>query len=274
MYGQPTSGGSARAETLSRAARAIAAWILIFTVGVTIAEAEARPRGTAGPEADMMAQRLLEAVNDAAWTRTGAVRWTFRGDREHLWDRHRSLARVRWDKIEVLLDLTRRTGLASRNGDPVNGPRGDRLVEKAYAHWINDSFWLNPVSKIFDTGTERSVVEFGEGQRGLLVEYTSGGLTPGDAFLWIPGPAGLPTEWRMWTSNLPVGGTRASWEGWQTLSTGALVATRHKLRLGRVDLADVAGTEDLAGLMPGPDPFSALVASKSGPRTIPRRPRD
>ncbi len=38
---------------------------------------------------------MMVAVDSDAWERIGAVRWTFRGNRSHLWDRERQLVRVR-----------------------------------------------------------------------------------------------------------------------------------------------------------------------------------
>ena len=224
--------------------------------------AERRPPGAPGPEADALARRMVAAVDGPAWDRTGAVRWTFRGNRHHLWDRQRGLARVRWGKIQVLMDLASRRGIAYDGEREIVGDRAAALVEKAFARWTNDSFWLNPVVKAFDPGTRRSLVPLEDGSEGLLVEYTAGGLTPGDAYLWLIGEDGLPTAWRMWTSNLPKGGMRASWESWVELATGARISTRHRLALGKIDIGDLAGAATLSELAPGPDPFAALLAER------------
>jgi hypothetical protein len=224
------------------------------------AAAERRPVGIPGPEAEALARRMLAAVNEPAWQSTGAVRWSFRGNRDHLWDRDRGLARVRWGRVEVMVDLTRREGVAFENGRRVEGDKAAALVAKAFARWTNDSFWLNPLAKMFDAGTRRGLVRLEDGSAALLVEYTSGGLTPGDAYLWRLGPDDLPVSWKMWTSNLPKGGTRASWESWVELETGARIATRHKLALGSVEIGDLAGAANLALLEPGADPFAALLA--------------
>ena len=170
------------------------------------------------------------------------------------------LARVRWGNVEVLLDLASRDGVALRGGRLLSGDKAARLLADAYSHWINDSFWLNPVVKLFDPGVERRLVRLDDGTSALLVEYTSGGLTPGDAYLWLPGAGDLPTSWRMWTSNLPKGGMRASWESWVELDTGARISTFHKLALGSVKIGELAGAATLGELEPGPDPFARLVA--------------
>jgi len=222
---------------------------------------EDRPTGESGAEADALARRLTAAVNGGAWERTGAVRWTFREANEHLWDRERGYARVRWDDFEVLLRTGDQTGVALEGGRVVDGSAADELLEKAYERWINDSFWLNPVVKLFDDGVTRSLVSTEEGEA-LLIEYASGGVTPGDAYLWLPGDDGLPQAWKMWVSIIPIGGVRASWEGWQTLETGARVATRHEIGPFTLELTAVAGDETLRALLDRDgvrdDPFARL----------------
>jgi len=131
--------------------------------------------------------------------------------------------------------------------------------------WINDSFWLNPVAKLFDPGTQRRLVALPGDEEGLLITYRSGGATPGDSYLWLVGADDLPHAWRMWVSILPLGGIKASWEDWLTLGTGARVATRHRLWGFTLELQEVAGACTLAELEPGPDPFAALAAQLGTP---------
>lgn len=241
--------------------------LLVAFVGIPLALfvslrvlADPRPTGEPGAEAEALARAMLVAIDDDAWQRTGAVRWSFGGKRDHLWDRQRQLARVQWKGVEVLVNLQTQEGKAWRKGKEVSGGKAEKLVRKAYEAWINDSFWLNPVSKIFDEGTERSVVPQDEGLRGLLVEYTSGGVTPGDAYLWIVGDDGLPVAWKMWTSNIPFGGAKATWEGWTTLDTGAKISTEHDVAvIGQLPIGNLAGAADLATLEPGDDPFAPLL---------------
>ncbi len=253
----PASDSSRPVRAAQHRAVGLALLAPLLLAGATAAER--RPAGTPGPEAEALARRMMVAVDEPAWQRTGAVRWSFRGDRDHLWDRHRGLARVRWGDIEVQLDLSTRSGVALDGGRKVTGDRAIRLVNKAFARWTNDAFWLNPVVKLLDQGTERSLVRLDGGTDALLVEYTSGGLTPGDAYLWVPGADDLPASWRMWTSNLPKGGVRATWESWVELATGARIATFHKLPLGNVTIGDLAGAGTLGELEPGPEPFAALL---------------
>ncbi len=232
--------------------------LLIAAIGIGFAVLRhALPPHAAGPAADELARSVERAVAKEAWDRTGAVRWTFLGRHEHLWDRSRGLSRVRWGTTEVLVELGRIAGRAYRDGREVGGPEREALVKTAYGYWVNDSFWLNPMAKLFDEGVSRFTAQV-DGRQALLVRYMSGGLTPGDSYLYLLGPDGTPLAWRLWVSVLPVGGVEASFTGWSTLGTGARIATDHAMAGFHVRLTDVAGARTLAELEPGPDPFARL----------------
>ncbi|MFI5289455.1 MAG: hypothetical protein ACHQ17_07390 [Polyangia bacterium] len=214
---------------------------------------------TPGPDAEALAHTMLKSVDADAWARTGAVRWRF-ANHQHLWDRTRGLERVRWGDHEVLLDLATREGSTREGGREIT-ERSEhaRLLAEAYGYFINDMFWLNPVVKAFDPGTSRAIGRL-DGKRALLVSYASGGLTPGDRYLWILDDNGRPERWRLWVKILKVGGVEITWQGWQKLATGAWVATEHRLLgLDLIPVRDVAGAATLSALVPGPDPFAALV---------------
>jgi len=217
------------------------------------------PRATPSAEADAVARAVERAVRVDAWERTGAVRFTFMGQRSYLWDRTRALVRVRQGDEEVLLRGS--WGRVWEGGREVRGAAARSRTESAYRMFLNDSFWMNPLAKLFDAGTTRALVPLPGGGRGLLVSYATGGVTPGDSYLWELPPAGrgdTPLAWRMWVSVLPIEGLRATWEGFVTLSTGARIATRHHVGPAPVTLGDLAGAATLAELDPGADPFARL----------------
>jgi hypothetical protein len=114
--------------------------------------------------------------------------------------------------------------------------------------------------KLFDPGVRREIVappEGDPGEKALLISYTSGGVTPGDRYLWLVPAEGPPVAWRMWTSIFPIQGIRVSWEGWQQLSTGAWVSTKH--HLPGLDFGfQVKGATSLAELTGGADPFAGM----------------
>lgn len=245
-----------------RVFRLFAVAILVIVAAAIVAWAilsKPRPTGVPGPDAERIASEMLRAVNADEWKETGAVRFTFLGH-HHLWDRRRNYDKVEWRNHTVLLRIGNRTGRAWEKEMEVSGQRADDLVQKAYSLWINDSFWLNPVVKIYDQGVTRSIVRDAGGQARLLVEYSSGGLTPGDAYLWTPGSGGMPpTGWRIWAHTLTIKGLPSSWENWTTLSSGAKISTLHRIGPWRLRIADVAGARSLAKLLgTSADPFAPL----------------
>ncbi len=181
-----------------------------------------------------MADRLLEAINAEAWDSTKYVSWTFPGGHHYVWDRTTNDAQIKWNDYEVHLDMDEITGLAFRDGTELDGRKKSKAIAKAWEYWCNDSYWLAAPFKIRDPGTSRHIAVDEEGNEGLLVSYESGGVTPGDAYLWYVDDSGLPTGFKMWVKIIPVGGVYATWEGWKDATTGAKIASEHELSIGGV----------------------------------------
>ena len=179
------------------------------------------------------------------------------GSHEHLWDRQRHLANVKWKKYEVFIDLNNRQGLAFKKGERIEGKEKEKLMKKAWKYWINDSFWLNPVSKVFDEGTERSLVDLKDGRSGLRVSYSSGGDTPGDTYVWILDEDHRPVSWKMWVSIIPIGGLEIPWNNWEIMATGVHICSLHDAAID-LKLANVKCGFRLEDIIDGEDPFSIL----------------
>ncbi|MDH5673569.1 MAG: hypothetical protein OEZ06_15550 [Myxococcales bacterium] len=220
---------------------------------------EPLPRGEPGPAAEALAARMMKAAHVEAWERLAAVRFRFRNQRNHLWDRRRGLAEVRWGEDRVLLRLADRTGLAFHAGLPLSGLEGRSYVRKAYRAWRNDAYWLNPLARFYDPGAQRERVHLPDQSEALLVRYGEPAPNAGDAYLWLPGDDGLPVEARVWVGTIPVGGSRASWEGWTTLPGGAKVATRHRLAHVSIGIDNIEGAATLQQLVGPDDPFAPLL---------------
>ena len=248
---------------MMRAFQILAVILVVGIVGVVVvmySVSDPRPEGRPGPEADALARKMEAAVGKDAWDRTGAVRWSFFEQHHYVWDRQRGFVEVVWGDSRALFRTADKTGRVWKEGVEQSEDDAAEALRTAYAYWINDSFWLNPVVKFFDPGVERSIVTLDDGRETLLVSYSSGGVTPGDAYLWIPGEDGLPEAWRMWVQIIPVGGIETTWEGWIELSTGAKVATQHE-GWGRLMtfLTNVEGAETLDALGVEPGLFDPLL---------------
>lgn len=222
---------------------------------------EPRPEGTPGPEADALAETMLEAVNQAAWDSTRYVQWTFMGRHKYVWDRQKDWVDIRWSNNRVLLHTPTQKGKAWQNGKAVTGDRADNVLETAWAFFCNDSFWLLAFNKVFDPGTERRRVPQPGGSDALLVTYESGGVTPGDSYLWLLNEEGQPEAWKMWVSVIPVGGLTFTWENWTKLGTGAKVALDHKNQLANVALTGVRGGMSLDQLDVEGNPFADAITN-------------
>ncbi len=217
-----------------------------------------KPTGKSGPEADALAKKVLTAINYPAWDTTRVLTWTFMGNHHYVWDKNRNYAQIKWGKNEVLLKLDQVAGDAFVDGVRVDdGKQKQKLISKAWSFWCNDSFWFNAPSKVFDEGTQRSIVDMDDGSKGLMITYSSGGVTPGDSYLYKLDENGLPVSWQMWVKILPIGGIGNTWEGWVTTKTGAKISSVHDSAV-RMEIKNIQGvmTFEEAGLKG--DPFIDL----------------
>ena len=184
------------------------------------------PEGVQGTAADAIAHKMLEAIGDTAWQEIHYLQWTYPGNHEYLWDKKNHFVQVLWGKYEAKLDLKSISGLVKKSGKPLNGTRNDKMVQKAWSLFCNDSFWVCAPNKVFDPGTERYLVKNDSDHAVLRVTYTSGGTTPGDSYVWTIDSSGLPVKCSMYTF-IPIQGIEFGWENWAKLDDGALIALSH-----------------------------------------------
>ncbi len=234
--------------------------VVLLGFGAYFKYNDKRPIGIKGGKAEALAQKMMQAVNKSAWDTTHFVSWTSRGGNSLVWDKTRNFVQVEWKNNKVLLDAQQQTGKAWTNQTEITDPAAARkLIQSAYKSFINDAFWLNPIAKFYDDGVERSIVTLADGSEGLLVSYTTGGVTPGDAYLWLSDANGVPTTWQLWVKVLPIGGLAFSWEDWLTLPTGAKVSTLHKTNWGMaIPQLNVKAAQNLEGLGVKTDLFVGL----------------
>lgn len=247
--------------------------LIALAIGVAYVWMSAKPvpKGQPGPEAQRLAQTFKDAAKMVQWPNTGAITWNFAGRRTHLWDRTRGYAQVKWEGRDVLLRLGDQTGVArTADLEPLANAEAEKALQTAYEAHINDAFWLNPFASFDSEGVQFETAEIdGQSDKGLLVTYPTGGVTPGDKYLWIPGPDGLPTAFRMWVQILPVGGLEFSWEDYEPVETGVLISRRHAGPKS-FEMTDVRAAPTLSALVDGADPFEPLTSG--GPASAPSHP--
>ena len=203
---------------------------------------EPLPTGQQGPEADELANTMLQTLNEEAYLNTDYLEWTFKGRHHYKWYKSDNTCEVSWEDFTVILDFEQRDNakvfVATQE---YNGIEKQDYVNKATNYFNNDSFWLVAPYKVFDPGVERRLVKTEANKDALLVSYTSGGTTPGDSYLWHFNDQGKPKSFQMWVDILPIEGLEASWDNWTTTESGAQLPTFHKLLFLGIELGEVKG---------------------------------
>jgi hypothetical protein len=201
--------------------------ILIPFVGFLVID-EKLPTGESGERADALAMQMMESLNKSAWDETEEISWTFKSIHTYTWNKVDNVVNVKWGDNEVQLDPESISGVVI-NAEAYTAAEVKGLIKVAWDYFNNDSFWLCAPFKVFDPGTERSIVELEDGSEALMVTYTTGGTTPGDSYLWILDENYRPKAIKMWVSIIPLGGLEASWGNYLTLESGAMIAQDHFL---------------------------------------------
>ena len=163
-------------------------------------------------KADKLASKMMKALNKEAWDSTNYATWTFAKNHKYIWDKKHQFVSVNWDENMVLLNLKEwNKGKAYVNQKEIKHKQLDVLRGKAYDIFCNDSYWFIAPYKVFDEGVSRKIVKTKDEEEALLVTYSTGGITPGDSYLWILDKNYIPIYFKMWVKILPIGGIKGSW---------------------------------------------------------------
>lgn len=194
---------------------AVLSFVLVMTLLVCLFLcwiSEPLPEGKKGPEATLIAEKMAEALNKPAFDSIHFISWEF-GNHRYEWFKKVDSVQVNWAKSEVFFSTITMQGSAKENGVILIGDLEVAAIQKAWAYFANDSFWLVAPYKIRDPGTVLTSIELPTGH-GLLVTFLEGGVTPGDSYLWMLDDNYFPIGWKMWVKILPVGGVKSKWLGW------------------------------------------------------------
>lgn len=210
---------------LKWAAIILVSLVIIIIAAIKIAN-KSLPEGNSGPEAEALTDKMLSAINVKAYDQLTYLEWTFRDNHHFAWNKQDNQVIVKWEDFHVNLSPDDITGTATKNGVVLVGDTEQEAIQTAWSYFANDSFWLVAPYKVRDPGTERSLINTEEGPA-LLITYTSGGVTPGDSYLWHLDEEGKPVAWEMWTSIIPMQGMRVSWDNWKQYK-GAWFSPNHQ----------------------------------------------
>jgi hypothetical protein len=203
----------------------IAVFVIAF-IALKIRYNEEVPTGVSGKPADELAYKILENLNYNNYKNAKEIHWTFKGVNRYEWKKQQHIAEVFWDDNHVtLLTQSPYESTVLKSGEKLEGDAKKEAIDYAVKNFNNDSFWLVAPFKLFDPGTERFLVKE-DGKEKLLVQYTSGGTTPGDAYLWEVDENFQPTAFKMWVSIIPFDGLEAQWSDWEMTEAGFLLSTK------------------------------------------------
>ena len=207
---------------------------------------ESIPEGKSGPEADALAEKMLKAINYETYKNTRFLEWSFVGGaHKYKWDKTNGTVEVSWDDYKVDLNLgNTEDSFVSKGGTIISAKESQKTINEARDFFNNDSFWLVAPFKVFDKGTTRSIVTLDDGTEALLINYASGGSTPGDSYLWKLLPNGFPESYKMWAQVVPIGGAEASWDDWKIMENGLALPATHKMGPVTMDMGDVKAYND------------------------------
>ncbi len=126
--------------------------------------------------------------------------------RDHLWDRYTGDYRFEnktadGKKMVVLFNVNTQKGKAYEENRALPDSISTRLIKKAYAAFINDSYWLMVPLKLQDPGVntdlEGSEMVNGAKCQILHLNFDKVGLTPGDQYwLFVNDETGEINQWK------------------------------------------------------------------------------
>jgi hypothetical protein len=131
--------------------------------------------------------------------------------RTHLWDKFTGDYRLESESADgkksvVLFNINSKKGKAFENGVQLPDSTTNKLLTRAYASFINDTYWLLVPSKLQDPGVntklEPSEIVNNQDCFVLNLNFDKVGLTPGDQYwLYISEQTGEVVGWKFLLQN-------------------------------------------------------------------------
>lgn len=160
------------------------------SVKKTLAEQNPAAEGFNVADSDPAAIQLADSIMHAMggrenWDKTRFISWNFFGRRDLIWDKQTGRVRIESapDSTIYLVNEKTGTGRVRIKGTEITEPDSlKKLLDKAKAIWINDSYWLIMPYKIKDSGV--TIKYMGEDTLGgnrynsLILTFKEVGVTP------------------------------------------------------------------------------------------------
>ncbi len=199
--------------------------------------ASCMPAPPADPKvrAEQIADQVMDALGGKrAWDGLRGLRWSFgvsvndsvKSERRHAWDRTTGQHRVegvnragqKYVIFHTVGDTTQ--GAAWVDGVAIEGDSLHKLVKRAEALWINDTYWMLMPYKLRDPGVTLAwagdtTLENHHYDR-IALSFANVGMTPGDHYwVWVDRSDRRVTRWDMVLEGDTPPPATYSWEGWE-----------------------------------------------------------
>ncbi|MCA9726616.1 MAG: hypothetical protein R3E12_04815 [Candidatus Eisenbacteria bacterium] len=205
--------------------------------GQTAAHPPAKPetQGRADEHAARVAAQVMDAMGgQKAWNDTRYLSWKFMGNRQHYWDKWTNDVRIESNDVVILLNLDTKLGSVQKAGEQiVDGDAIQNYLERGYAWWVNDSYWMFMPYKLRDPGVDlvyggEQVLSDGRPADVLTMMFESVGLTPRNKYdVYVDRESHLVVQWSYYKDrDDPEPQFTAPWGGWQQFGKIKL-ATQH-----------------------------------------------
>ncbi len=227
--------------------RTLVAAFAVALDALACAGGESRDDADANPAYAWHDSVMAELGGARGWQRARYLkfRWNvYRGeklvsDRLHQWDRYegtyRLMTKLPEGELQALFDVNTREGSVWMDGEPQAGATADSLIERAYAMYINDSYWLLMPYKWRDPGVRLEhlgPLTDEDGRWNVFhLSFDSVGLTPGDQY-WVYVTADPPYQVGKWQYHLQgrdSEGPIIRWKNWQQFGPIKLATERESL---------------------------------------------
>lgn len=192
-------------------------------------------RGTADARSAEIAEEVMDAMGGArAWNDTRYLSWKFMGARQHYWDKWTGNVRIESNDVVILMNVNTKTGHVQKGGvDVVDAATLNSYLERGYAWWVNDSYWMFMPYKLRDPGVdltyagERTLAN-GKPADVLTMTFRNVGLTPNNKYdVMVDRETGLVVQWSYYENATDTEPKMTTpWDGWQQFGDIKL-ATQH-----------------------------------------------
>lgn len=157
------------------------------------------------PQAIALADSVMLAMGGRnAWDNTRYIGWTFFGRRHLLWDKKEGNVRIEItaDSTVLLVNVFDKTGKAMVQGEEITEADSlAKLMDRAEAIWINDSYWLVMPFKLKDSGVTlkylgQDTTQTGDMAEVLALTFEEVGNTPENKYqVYVDPSSKLVVQW-------------------------------------------------------------------------------